>query len=190
MMYDEEHGVRWDPTLTAEERCRTISGYADMYGFPNFVETGTAGGDTCLALADKFMNVYTIEIAEYLYNISQQRLAVVHNVECILGDSSVVLPSLLQRINGSCIFWLDAHYCGDPRGRGQEDTPIATELQYIFATQIPHVILIDDARLFGRDPAYPTIDWVRNIATWQDIEYDFAYVDDMMRIVPVRREDA
>lgn len=76
------------------------------------------------------------------------------------GDSGKVLPGLVNTLKDRCLFWLDAHYCGEYAGEmaAKADllTPIAQELAPILNHSIrDHVILIDDARLFDGN-GYPT----------------------------------
>ncbi len=174
----------WDPTITSEARCDIIRAYAVLYRMNNFVETGSADGDTCLALQGTFAKMYTIEIVPTVQRRTAQRLSVYPEIECFLGDSAEILPGLLARINEPCLFWLDGHYCGSLEARAEKDTPVKEEIEIILQTGLPHLILIDDSRLFGTDPAYPTVEWVRDIATHQRIEFKFSYADDIMRIVP------
>lgn len=175
----------WDPTITSEARCDAIRDYARRYPHVRtFVESGSADGDTVRQLAGDFNMLYTVEIVPTVAKGTARRLRKYTNIECFEGDTAVIFPDLLARINAPCFFWLDGHYCGSLEKRGPKDTPVVEELEIIFATGLPHVIFVDDARLFGSDPAYPTIEWVRDIATTQDIEFAFSYIDDMMRIVP------
>lgn len=176
---------QWDPTIPSEERCDIIRGYALNNPYARtFVESGSADGDTCLALRNDFDRLYTVEIVPTVQERTKARLQPYGNIVSLQGDTTNIFPNLLQQINASCVFWLDGHYCGSLEARGPKDTPVVEELEIILATGIPHVILIDDARLFGSDPAYPSIEWIRNLATTQKIHYTFAYADDIMRIVP------
>lgn len=187
MYYDERVKIRWDPTITAQERIDVIIKYGRRFSsIRTFVETGTANGDTCYALQEYFTRLYTIELVPSSYESSRTRLQEFEQIKCLFGDSAQVLPQLLAEINEPCLFWLDGHWSGSLEARGAVDTPVASELATIFATGLPHVILIDDARLFGRDPAYPTLEWVRDLATSQHIGFDFSYSDDIMRVVPAR----
>ena len=175
----------WDPTITSQERGQIIRDYALRHpDVRNFVESGSADGDTCVQVQDLFDHLYTIEIVPTVQIRTKRRLSIYPHVLSLQGDSTHILPGLLDRIGAPCLFWLDGHYCGSLEKRGEKDTPVADELQIIFATNLRHIILVDDARLFGTDPAYPTIEWVREIATSQAIEFTFSYQDDMMRIVP------
>ena len=53
------------------------------------------------------------------------------------------------------------------------------------ARPLPHMIAIDDARLFGTDPAYPTVAWVQQYVARYRHRYRFELEDDIIRIVPV-----
>lgn len=175
----------WDPTVTSEDRCQAIRDFRFWYPqVRTFVESGSADGDTVRQLHADFDQLYTVEIVPTVARGTARRLKKYSNIQCFEGDTSDIFPGLLEQINAPCFFWLDGHYCGSLEARGPKDTPVVEELQIIFATGLPHVIFIDDARLFGSDPEYPTIEWVRNIATTQDIEFAFSYIDDMMRIAP------
>lgn len=177
--------TQWDPTIPSEERCEIIRNYSRQHPYiKNFVESGSADGDTCIAVQPYFERLFTVEIVPTVQERTAERLRPFKNVECFQGDTTHIFPGLLQQINQSCLFWLDGHYCGSLEARGDKDTPVIEELQIILATGLPHVILIDDARLFGSDPAYPSIEWVRGQAFSQDIHYTFSYADDIMRIVP------
>jgi hypothetical protein len=184
--YDIEHRVRYDPTLPASSRILELLKEHARYPHTNtFVETGTANGDTCAALHNDFRWLYTIEIVPSVYEQTKQRLAQVSpTIHCLFGDSTDVLPEIPNIHSEPCMFWLDGHYCGSLEARGPKDTPVVEELQIIMATGQPHVILIDDARLFGTDPAYPTLEWVREFVTTQDRPFSFSYDQDVIRVVP------
>lgn len=184
--YDPEHKVRWDPTLSSADRIEVLrSERMKLYWINAFVETGTANGDTCAALSPFFDRLYTIEIVPSVFAQSKNRLDIHGNIECFLGDSTDVLPTILQSYGKPMMFWLDGHYCGSLEARGPKDTPVVEELQAIFATGLPHAVFIDDARLFGTDPAYPTLEWIREFVTTQDTPFSFSYDQDVMRIVPM-----
>lgn len=78
------------------------------------VETGTFKGDGTAVMARFFDKVYTIELNKELYSRAQVRFRQNKNVECLQGDSKVVLKDLLPRLpkNGA-MFFLDAHWSGD-----------------------------------------------------------------------------
>ncbi len=68
------------------------------------------------------------------------------------------LPEICRKLDGPSLFYLDGHYSGGFTGRGDKDSPIIEELNAILTnTNYPFKIVIDDARLFGIDPSYPSI---------------------------------
>lgn len=178
-MSNWSHKIKWDPTAEPEVKRDIIRSYAR---YDTLVETGTNDGGTPLALRENFRKIYTIELIPEVFQVAQQRLEPYKNISCICGDSTDIIPVLL-RGKRSCVWWLDGHWSGAEM-KGLKETPVKEELEMILNDPYPHVVLVDDARLFGFDPEYPTIDWVRNFATTRDIRYDFSYVDDIMRIWP------
>ncbi len=151
-----------------------------------FVETGTADHLTVEALAPHFPRLFTIELDEGFYHQAWCAFMNKPHVTPLYGDSSVVLEHLVCRLKGPAVFWLDAHYCGGTRGA--TDTPVETELRHIFQYRQDekNLIMVDDARLFGIDPAYPTVEWVEDFIAAQPaaIEYRVYVKDDIIHIVP------
>jgi hypothetical protein len=150
--------------------------YAREYGLVNFVETGTYLGDTTSAIAPMFCLCFSVEISPELHARSRKRLSKFANVSCILGDSSLVLPEIVRKLNGPSLFWLDAHASGGETFSGGKD-PLLAELEAIYSSTCSgHVILIDDAR--GHD-----------IAAIRSFCGSRARVDvrnDIIRIAPIR----
>ena len=131
---------------------------ADAIGAEVFVETGTFFGDTTWAFRKRFRRIHTIEVEPSLADLARQRFARQSHIEVIEGDSSQVLEELCGRIKQPCLFYLDGHYSGGITGMGEDECPILAEIDAIFGrTRVPFRIVIDDARLFGSDPAYPTL---------------------------------
>lgn len=183
-MYDETYGIRWDPTLPALARVEFLTRHAEQHNLRNFVETGTASGDTCAWLNAIFDHLYTVEIVPTVQAQAAARLSQYPNVWCYLGDSTDIIPIILDELDGPALFWLDGHYCGSEEARGVKDTPVIEELEAILATGQPHHIFIDDARIFGRDPAWPTLEEIRHIGTSQDRPFAFSYHHDILCLVP------
>ena len=123
--------------------------------FRIFVETGTAAGESALMAGDLFDTVITMEADPALAEAAHERLSGRKGILPLAGDSRELLPPLLPRLAGPAIFWLDAHYCGEASfGRGDE-CPLLAEIAAIVASDKPHVILIDDARLLASPPPPP-----------------------------------
>jgi hypothetical protein len=138
-----------------------------------FVETGSAQGETTKFSSRYFDRVFTIEytLDYYLHNL--ERFSHDDSVTCLKGDSKDILPVVNRDLKEDAVFFLDAHFCGLP---GEEEelvapsghTPVVNELTDIIKYPYDHAILIDDARLFGKDPHYPTIKEIEEIAAGGD----------------------
>jgi hypothetical protein len=118
--------------------------------YPNFVETGTFMGETILRFVDYFENLFTIELSEVLYNEFNRIEYDRTKLKSFLGDSSVVLPNVINELRNNTIFFLDGHYSSGSTARGTKDVPLYEELKnindlYFFGG----LIIIDDLRLFG-----------------------------------------
>ena len=73
-------------------------------------------------------------------------------------DSIVFLEKILKNIDEPTIFWLDAHPYS-----GIADTPLAQELNLLKSLKVPFTILIDDARILGKNKWTVTL---FDIVTW------------------------
>lgn len=124
----------------------------------NLVETGTYLGDTSWEYRNDFMRIDSIEVEPYLYEQATHRFRGMPHVTIHLGDSGSVLPSVIPTLQGKTLYWLDGHYSAGITGAGESHCPVVAELEAIFTlSKDSFVIVIDDARCFGTDPAYPTI---------------------------------
>lgn len=177
-----------DPYLPAEARRVILADYGRRYGLTVFVETGTNAGDTPWALMDQFERLYTIEIGRDLFHAARDRF-VGTNVMCLHGDSATVLPAVLREIGETpALLWLDGHACSsNVAERGKQDSPIIEELEAVFATGVPHVVLVDDARLFKGMSHYGEWDWpeIGDVAMLaREHGYRFECADDIIRLEP------
>jgi hypothetical protein len=127
------------------------------------VETGTFRGDTTAALAGHFREVHTIEVVPALADLARERFRAQPSITVWDGDSPQVLRALLPKLDGPTLFYLDGHDSGGVTGKGDKACPVREELEIIFEnfTGMVHVV-IDDARLFGTDPDYPSLGEIRD----------------------------
>lgn len=161
--------------------------YARRYRLTVLVETGTYYGDMVNAMTYAFRQIYSIELSEDLFKRAQKRFGDKAHIELICGDSAKVLPSVLNQLSEPALFWLDGHYSGGPTARGAEDTPILAELDQILAMpDIGHVIVVDDARCFGADAAYPTLEALKEYVLARRPNVRYAVEGDSIRIAPGR----
>jgi len=164
---------------------RVLREHAERYGLRTFVETGTYRGDMVEAMKPWFERIYSIELGRDLFAAARRRFRKAAHVELIQGDSARELGGVVQRLHGPALFWLDGHYSAGDTARGDQDTPIYAELDHILAApDLGHVIVIDDARAFGSDPAYPTIDELRRYVLGRCPSVRIAVEDDSIRITP------
>lgn len=168
--------------LPAEGKHEVIREYARASGYRIFVETGTADGNTLHQLIPDFDRLYSIELDTEYYLHNFRRFAHIPKITVLHGDSERVLWHVMEVLTGPAVFWLDAHYCGG--ARAEKDTPIVQELAYVMGRGVEHVILIDDARLFGVDPAYPSIGWIHSYVKRYKGVYSFNVGNDIIRIAP------
>jgi hypothetical protein len=142
------------------------------------------------ALKSRFDRVYSIELSERLYFEAVEKFRADTNVFILHGDSAAVLSEIIPPMKGPVLFWLDAHYSGGGlRGslsaRGTKDTPILDELSRILENRQKargHVVLIDDIRLFGTDPAYPSIGEIHALLERHSCTYNSRISHDVMAI--------
>jgi len=142
------------PTLTVKKLNDVIEKFdLDSDNYSTFVETGTYVGDTVKSIQPYFNDVHTIEISDYLYSRFFQEHPDYGNVTVHLGDSTKVIPNLLNQFDDKqqCVFWLDGHFSHGCTSKGDKDVPLLEECKSIdqLYKSDEGIILIDDYRLFG-----------------------------------------
>ncbi len=136
---------------------RAVLEYAESFRLTTLIETGTYYGEMIAAVIDRFRKIYSIELDPELAKRAQQRFRNDSRVEIIEGDSQIVVPELLQRLNERCLFWLDAGYCGWGGGIGNPNR-LGSEFIAILSDKITdHVILMDDADGINGEGGSPTL---------------------------------
>ena len=122
------------------------------------VERGTYLGDTPWFFRKKLTHIYSIEVQPQLASLVTKRFRQWPNVTIVHGDSGSALDNILPALKDSTVFWLDGHFSDGITGKGKKACPLLDELDAIFRLCIcNYTILIDDFRLLGNDPAYPTV---------------------------------
>jgi len=177
--------ISGNPTIppSYEIKRQIIEKYESQFDAKIFIETGTYLGDTVFALKDKFKKLISIELDINLFEKSKERLGPYKHIELIQGDSSKVLPSIINEINEPILFWLDGHYSGIGTAKGEGNTPILKELDIILNHHIKnHVILIDDARCFIGESGYPTIEELQKFVYKINNKMFFSVENDIIRI--------
>ncbi|MCB9495805.1 MAG: hypothetical protein H6686_02855 [Fibrobacteria bacterium] len=162
-----------------------LQSLAKLHGLSILVETGTYYGEMIAALRDDFETIYTIELAKPLHRLAQRRFKNSPHIHVIQGDSGQQLQQILPRLDKPTLFWLDGHYSSGVTAKGESDTPILQELDHILnAPDLGHVLVIDDARDFGTDPGYPTLETVREFVLSRRPSMEFHVETDSIRFTP------
>lgn len=162
-----------------------LESYAKQYGLTVLVETGTYFGDMVEGMKRNFEKIYSIELSPELFALAKKRFRGDGNVELICGDSGKEIGRLIPKLDQPALFWLDAHYSGGVTARAEIDTPIFEELGHILQSKEKrHVVIIDDARCFGTDSAYPTIEELTQFVRRQRADVEILVEQDSIRITP------
>jgi hypothetical protein len=151
--------LKWPPIgMPFDEKIRIITLYARARTPAFFVETGTLRGDTLAAVREEFSALLSIELDHTLYKAAIHRFKGDNKISIYEGDSSTVLNYVLAKKDTPVVFWLDGHYSGSGTAKGSQDCPILRELDAIIARgNHRDVVLVDDARLYGRRHSYPKL---------------------------------
>lgn len=164
---------------------RALRECARRHGLRIFVETGTYYGDMLAALKDDFDLLYSVELGGKLYRRAKRRFRGLDRIRLLRGDSGKKLARILEEIDGPALFWLDGHFSAGSTAKGDIDTPIMAELRLILQDRNRrHAIVIDDARCFGTDPSYPTLESLKDFVLSLRKDLEIAVQDDSIRITP------
>jgi len=131
---------------------------AQKLSIGRFVETGLGWGRMIRAVKDGFDSVISIERDIGLYQKGVEEFKDDLNIRLFNGDSSVLLAAILLEIEGSCLFWLDAH--------GADGSPVISELSTILSRgEIGDgdCVMVDDLRCFGAEPGWPPLEDIRSV---------------------------
>jgi hypothetical protein len=155
---------------------RTVTEFAQNFKLQVLVETGTNLGNMVGVQKDRFREIYSIELDEWLVARAKRKFADRPNIHLYQGDSGTVLPTIVPLLQERCLFWLDAHW-------GDEAAPIKQELECIYRHPIrDHVLLIDDARWFDGRGDYLSIEDLRQHAAREYPGSVLEVKDDIIRI--------
>ena len=132
--------------------------------YPIFIETGTCEGVTTFAMEPYFNEIHSVEIKEQFYTNTKSKYNGT-KINFYLGDSSIVLKHICEKVVEPAVFFLDGHWSAGNTGRGPKDCPLYEELENIIKYfKNSAIIIIDDVRLFGKGPSTKT-----EICNWEDI---------------------
>lgn len=129
-------------------------------GHSVLVESGTYLGGTVDYFHDRAARIVSIEIEPGLHAAAEARFASSAHVEILLGDAARHVPRVVAALDEPPLVFLDGHFSHGITGRGDEVEPAATILDDLAALPLKAgtTIVVDDLRLFGCDPDFPSLD--------------------------------
>jgi hypothetical protein len=124
------------------------------------IEAGTYLGDTVQYFANDARRIVSIEIDPELHAAAKRRFAGRPHIEILRGDALDLVPQLISGSQESSLVWLDGHFSGGITGKGELIEPAPEILERIAGTGPTQdlTIVVDDLRLFGRQPGFPPLD--------------------------------
>jgi hypothetical protein len=162
------HHAGWELPLPNLLKRSILVRYARLHQLTALVETGTYLGDTPWALRKTFAEIHTIELSPVLGRLAKERFRRLAHIRVHEGDSATLLPELLNDLKRPTLFWLDGHFSGGITTQGETNTPICDEVLAIAKRcAVRFVVLVDDARSFGLEPGYPSLDqFTKQVTAW------------------------
>ena len=163
------------PTPPAVKRL-LLETYATTYRCPIFIETGTHEGETPYFLRNHFEQLFTIELSPEFFERAKKKLSPFTHIKQLQGDSGERLGEILATVDRPCMFWLDGHYSGGITAKGEKFCPLLEELSHIWRHPIKqHVILLDDARCFGKKEDYPRVEELVELGRKAGYDWEMHY---------------
>lgn len=105
------------------------------FGIKKAVELGSCVFGTTKWLAENFDEAITVEINQQFRNIGLERVKGIKNITSLLGDSIVMLPTMLKMCDDKTIVFIDSHW---------NSLPLIDELKIIKASGLQPCIAIHD----------------------------------------------
>ncbi|MFY9311369.1 MAG: hypothetical protein WAQ28_20150 [Bacteroidia bacterium] len=164
---------------------KRIVKFSKMYNCNTFIETGTHDGRTVKFLRNRFKKLMSVEVYKPCFDNSLKRTKSYSNIKLFFGDSKIMLPRMLEQIEGRALFWLDGHFSGHGTGKSEVNCPVNDELEAIKRLdRKDHLILIDDAREFIGQNDYPDIKLVMKKLKEINPNYKIEVSNDCIIAVP------
>lgn len=129
----------------------------DKHNVKTIVETGSYHGFTTLRLAEFGLKTLTVEADPNNYRIASKNIG--NKAHVHFGDSVKFLNHIVKTLEGTTLFYLDAHW-GDV-------CPLLQELKELEALAEKPIIVIHDFKVPGKDFGFDsyngqeyTLDWI------------------------------
>lgn len=136
------------------------------FAIKKIIETGTYHGWSAIKLAEFGLPVQTIELSKEYYDIANNNIGGISNIEILSGSSPEVLSKILSDKEEGVLLFLDAHW--------NEYLPLRDELKVCIDKQIKPVIVIHDFYVpdgnFGFD-------------SYNGQKLDYQYIEDLLPLI-------
>jgi hypothetical protein len=168
--------------LTQAGKVALLRSYAA--GYSTFIETGIYNGHgSGHEMTDLFPRIHMLDLD--VENCMAARRP--PQILCYPGDSGANLPAVLEYVREPAMFWLDAHLVAEYDGEAalhENPCPLLAELRAILAWEhaVKSTVLIDDVRLMGVEPGWPTLNEVLGQTAGE--RWTPAEADDVLRLTP------
>jgi len=151
-----------------------------------FIETGTLAGNTSGMIGlMSGVRVDTIEITEHYFHLANEKFGGNPQIYQHLGDSTFVLPQILEHLDVPALFWLDAHHSMGKTGCGEKLTPVSEEIETILHHSTDgHVVAIDDIRSFTGRADYPVLAQLVEMLKDAKPHYGAKVIHDILTFAP------
>lgn len=181
----------WDLCSLDESFIKMI---AMAFKAPIFVETGTFRGDSTERASRYFPFIHTIELANDLFELCQNRFKGNSSITLHHGDSALILQTIVPILDKKAVFFLDAHNSGGGTAKGETNTPILTEIRTVLQKALfDPILVIDDTRMFYEPlcnvegtimEGYPSLIQVVDTILAIKKNYKFALISDVLVAYP------
>jgi predicted O-methyltransferase YrrM len=142
----------------SEAKRAHLLGLFQRRGHSVFIESGTYLGDTVAYFRPHARRIVSVEVEPALYAAAQRRFSGETAIEIVEGDSLTLLPAIVAGCQSPPLVWLDGHFSGGVTGQGAEVEPAPAILEAL-RVAAGTTIVVDDLRMFGRDPEpWPSLD--------------------------------
>ena len=96
-----------------------------------FIETGTFMGQTVVALSSHFTELHTVELSSECFEAAKLfAWKAARPIHYHLGNSISILRTILPKVSGPAVLYLDAHWSGSVT-EGKDEIPLMKELGFL-----------------------------------------------------------
>lgn len=121
-----------------------VKSLSKKYKLKVLIETGTFAGESALWAEGEGFIVHTVEVSKDRWENLDNTFSGKENIHLYRGNSTVMLEEILGELKKPALIFLDAHSLDL-----NHEPPVLKEIEVIGKCKTKHIVMIDDARLFG-----------------------------------------